>query len=227
MEEDIKRQEITEEQRELYRQQARSRAGSKVYQLVRQNDLSIMWTLTYEKEVTDRAEALQDFNLFIKRLSYHLNQKIRYVAVTEVQKKRYEKTGKPVLHFHLAIDKQYINKHQLQEIWSHGVVWFSKYPDGTPIPKDRRSVAQYLSKYLKKDMEDNPELAGRKMYLNSHGLKLPNNQNGIISDKTLNDLKIAAKEYEIKGRDDIKGYEINFRNKDIFPFMPDTVELEV
>lgn len=166
----------------LYREQARIRAGSTVRRLVKENDLYIMWSLSYAADVIDRDRALNDFKNFVKRLNYQLGEKIPYVAVVEVQKKRQARTGKAVLHFHMAIDR-YIKKEQLQQIWKHGNVFFTNFKDTKErISGSVQSVAGYMSKYLKKDMEDNPEMAGRKMYLNSHGLRRPIKGHGIVTD---------------------------------------------
>lgn len=201
--------ELSEETKELYREQARNRAGQTIGHLVDENDLSKMWTLTYAKEVNDRDQALNDFKLFMKRLNYHLDKKVPYVAVIEVQREREKKTGKAVLHFHLATDNRYIEKSKFQEIWGHGNVRFSTYKDGRTIPGDRKAVATYMSKYLKKDMQDNPDLAGRKMYLASKGLKRPPRTNGILQPENWLRLEQSCTGYEIKGRPDIKGYNLN------------------
>jgi len=176
----------------LYREQARIRAGSTVRRLVKANNLYIMWSLTYAAEVIDREKALYDFKKFMLRLNYQLGEKIPYVAVIEVQRKREAKTGKPVLHFHMAIDR-YIAKKQLQEIWGHGNVFFTNFKDSKErISGTVESVAGYMSKYLKKDMQDNPEMAGRKMYLNSKGLKRPNKGHGIITADEAKDIQNSS-----------------------------------
>jgi hypothetical protein len=202
---EMDKKQITEEIKEMYREQARTRAGSNIRKLVKENNLYIMWSLTYGLEVENRDAALKDFKKFIQRLNYNLGAKIPYVAVIEVQKKREKRTGKSVLHFHMAIDR-YIEKKKLQEIWGHGNVFFTKFKDSKEIVSgDKNSVAFYLSKYLKKDMQDNPNLAGRKMYLCSQGLKRPNKGYGVLTIEDIEEIKRdSKKEYEIA--EGIKGY---------------------
>lgn len=200
---------VPAEKRELYRNQARIRAGQKVYELADENDLRIMWTLTYEREEEKRKIALNDFKTFIKRLNYHLDRKVPYVAVIEVQKEREKKTGKAVLHFHMATDK-YIDQKLLAKVWGHGYVKPSKFKDGTTISGNKKAVAMYLSKYLKKDMEDNPDLVGQKMYLNSKGLKRPPRGSGIVDKEQFDRLEAdgLVKGYNIKDREDLRGHAI-------------------
>ncbi len=203
---------IEKEKKELYREQARNRAGQSVSHLIYENSLTKMWTLTYEKEITDRKQALDDFKKFVMRLSYNLQKKIDYVAVIEVQKKRQEKTGKAVLHFHMAMRNFYIEKEYFQQLWGHGNVRFSTFADGRRIPNSKQAVATYMSKYLKKDMIDNPKLAGQKMYLNSQGLKRPPKGHGILEDETWNRLEIygsvMGSKYDIAKKPNLRGYTI-------------------
>ncbi len=203
---DENRNDITQEMKEQYRYQARIRAGSTVRQLVKENDLKIMWTLTYKNDVTNRETALNDFEKFIKRLSYKQGRKIPYVAVTEVQKKREEKTGKAVLHFHMATNK-YIDFKEMTAIWGHGYVYYSTYANGKKISGDKSSVASYLSKYLKKDMEENPENEGKKMYLNSQGLRRPEKGHGVVTEEEKNEIEAIAHNYEIN--ENITGSNLN------------------
>lgn len=206
--------ELPEERKELYRYQARNRAGQNIYHLIHENDLSKMWTLTYgEEEVTDRKQALKDFKKFIQRLNYKLDKKIKYIAVMEVQKEREKKYGKPVLHFHMAMEDFYIKKSYFQEIWGHGNVSYSKYKDGRKIENNKVAVASYMSKYIKKDMEDNEQLAGQKMYVNSKGLKRPPKGNGIGEDELFNRMESDSlvNKFNIEGREELRGYSINHK----------------
>lgn len=196
---------VSEERKELYRYQARLRAGSNIRQLVKENNLGYMWTLTYKADVSDREQALYDFKKFILRLNYHLKSKIPYVAVTEVQKKRYKRTGTPVLHFHMAIDR-YIDFDLLTETWAHGYVYVSKYESGQKI-EGKDDISKYLSKYLKKDMEDNPQLEGKKLYLNSKGLKRPNKGHGVATKEEKNEITSVTGSYEIA--EGVSGSSVN------------------
>ena len=193
---------ITEEKRELYRYQARNRAGQNIYYLVRENNLKKMWTLTYAENMQDRQRALRDFENFIKRLNYQIGRKINYVAVIEHQKRG-------AIHFHMAMEDFYIKKDYFQEIWTHGNVAFSTYKDGRKIEKSKQSVAHYMMKYLKKDMKENPQLTGKKMYLNSKGLKRPPKGNGVANEKIFKGLETICHTYDIKGKENLKGYKLN------------------
>lgn len=217
------KREIADDLKEIYRNQARNRAGQTIYQLVHENNLSKMWTLTYGDEaVEDRETALYDFKKFMLRLNYQLDRKIKYVAVIEVQKKRQAKYGKAVLHFHVAMEDFYIQKDKFQDIWGHGNVSYSKYKDGRKVENDKVAVACYMSKYLKKDMVDNPDIAGKKMYLNSKGLKRPPKGNGIVSDETFDTIRSCSHSFDIKNRPELEGFNINFKS---WPLIPEYIEV--
>ena len=115
--------EKTEEKKDLYRYQARIRAGSTVRKLVKENNLCYHWTLTYAENMKDRARAVSDFKTFIKRLNYRVRTqtmpKVPYVAVMERQKRG-------AIHFHF-VTSVYIDVHMLEDAWGHGFVKVAKH----------------------------------------------------------------------------------------------------
>jgi len=171
--------EITKERKELYKYQARMRAGSRIRELIKENNLRYHWTLTYKENMTDRKTAVNDFNLFMKRLNYRLKWgSLAYVAVMERQKRG-------AIHFHLALNKR-IEFETMGNVWGLGFVMVSQFSGEL----DR--VAGYMSKYLKKEMENDLNDEGDKLYFNSKGLARPKKGQGMLTSQELQEIKNIA-----------------------------------
>lgn len=172
------------------------RGKTKVKRLIRQNNLKYHWVIEYgAKGGMLREEVLKDFNKFIKRLEYEQGTKILYVAVPEIQPKRFKRSGFRVYHVHIALALRI----DIREFWSawnnkkcmkcefyknkrkdfrcneceyfKGIVWVS-YRDNLDIEK----IAGYFGKYFSKGFEEeelNQREFMQKRYLNSTGLKMP------------------------------------------------------
>lgn len=181
---------VSEEKRKLYQYQARVRAGSKIKELVKENNLCYHWSITYAENITDRKKAIKDFKNFVIRLKKKLQIKeLPYVAVMELQERG-------AIHFHLAIPI-WVSHELMTEVWGSGHVWVEKNSG------DIRLVAGYFSKYLKKDMEKNPSGDQKKKYLNSKGLKRANKGNGMLTNEEVQEiLEVASYEQNIPCDDD-------------------------
>jgi hypothetical protein len=137
-------------------------------------------TLTFRDEIQDLAYANQCLHKFILRLNYHLQTKLQYVAVPEIQKKRESLYGAAVWHYHLIIfnlatlpDIQLPglpvipNLHPwLTDQWTYGFAFY-KSTFNNPV-----HAANYMAKYLSKDHWE-IKLYGKKKYTTSKGLKRP------------------------------------------------------
>jgi hypothetical protein len=109
-------------------------------------------TLTFHENITDLARANHEYTLFIKRLSYHLNQPIRYIAVPEFQKRG-------AVHYHvLAFNLPFIEQDRLQTLW--GNIAFIQAVNNLNKTK---GLYNYLIKYMYKSFQ-NTDLAGKKRY---------------------------------------------------------------
>jgi len=187
--------------KDINMERALRRAKAVVRQKIIANNLCYHWTVTYSIEQENRQEAIDDFKNFIKRLGYHTGEKINYVAVMEIQKKRQKRTGKAVIHFHIAIDKR-ICKYKFQEVWSHGVTWVTPYLDDY-VKEGQASgellkVAGYLTKYFAEDFEHVKNM--KKRYLCSQGLRNPSKDSCWLNDKkVLSQIEAMAQ----KDNDDI------------------------
>ena len=177
-----------EEKKKIYRYQASIRAGSKIRELIIQNNLVYHWVLTYREDMQDRKEAALDLKNFMKRLRYQMKQKIKFVAVMEIQKARAEKYGVEVIHFHVAVDK-FIPFELMRLTWGKGHVWISKETGG-----DLNRVASYLSKYLKKGLQDDEGLReqSENRYFRSRGLEEAERYNSIVTEQIRAEIESEA-----------------------------------
>ncbi|MEN9551646.1 MAG: hypothetical protein RI935_23 [Candidatus Parcubacteria bacterium] len=128
--------------------------------------LPVFLTLTFKEDVREQKEANRLFTLFIKRLNYHVNKKIRnplrYSVVIEFQ----DLNRKGVIHYHtLFYDLPFIRSTTLENLWGEGSININK------VHKVKK-IGLYVSKYMSKNFED-PRLDGHKRYFSSRGLIKP------------------------------------------------------
>lgn len=114
-------------------------------------------TLTYAIPQFSLSQVKADFNLFIKRLRYHLSLDFRYIAVPEKHK-----SGAYHIHY-IIFDTGFIPSDQLSNIWSKGFVRINL------ISGDTSKIANYLAKYLTKDYL----LSGTRRFMTSHNINRP------------------------------------------------------
>jgi hypothetical protein len=145
-------------------------------------------TLTFRENMTDIKKANYEFKKFIKRLNYEFNEKFKYSAVIEFQKRG-------AIHYHVIFyDLIYIPVKALERIWGNGFVKINKIDQVD-------NVGAYVTKYMSKDNGD-PRLAGEKSYFNSRGLHKPLEID--IEKKEKESLKETLKDYE--------AYKADFEN---------------
>lgn len=202
------------DEEKIYENQCYSawRGKTKVKRLIRENHLKYHWVIEYgSKGGMVREEVLNDFKNFIKRLEYEQDTKILYVAVPEIQPKRFKRSGFRVYHIHIALAIRI----DIREFWSawnnkkclkcefytnkrknfkcnecerfKGIVWVS-YRDNLNIEK----IAGYFGKYFSKGFEDeelNQREFMQKRYLNSTNLKMPKVSKKMFSDEMIDKLK--------------------------------------
>lgn len=173
-------------------------------------DLDSVITLTFREEVTDYAEAIMEWELFLKRLKYHCKDDLKYICTWEVQKKRSEKSGiegAGIIHFHALMNTGYIEHALLADIWGNGFVWIGK------IGSDSKRVnsIRYCTKYTVKEIEEqvkNGQARGKRFVFMSNNLKKPivstRLEDTTIEDETFNHLEnmISDGSYQIKDEHD-------------------------
>lgn len=124
-------------------------------------------TLTFKDNITDLKEARYFFDLFNKKLQYRY-PKTKYLGVAEIQKKRYEKYGEKVWHFHIIyfnLPFIYGIKNLIAELWPYGFIKINAIDHV-------KNTGAYVSKYLRKDLYEK-ELVGEKSFFVSRHLKQP------------------------------------------------------
>lgn len=137
-----------------------ARARSKFRRYFKRNRLRKMWVLTYEDQTVDRRQVKSDVNeLMVKWRAFRGGEAFPYAYVLE-----YFESG--FLHVHVAVPLGFMDKHTLQKLWGHGVVWFEdrKAPKGTSARKQSEILAGYLAKYLDKSFTDDAREFGEHRY---------------------------------------------------------------
>lgn len=146
-----------------------SRAKSAVKHLVNANhgqwpEQDKFITLTYGEDATESlTEACRHLDLFLKRMRRRYKEKWTYVAVPEIQWKRYKKYGVKAIHWHLAVfGLPFVAADLLASIWGHGFVRINKQ-------QDFENPGKYMSDYIGKDFSEE-EFNGHRRYLTGQGL---------------------------------------------------------
>ena len=115
-------------------------------------------TLTFKENVQCIKTANMEFKLFRQRLEYHLQKKIKYVAVIEFQRRG-------AIHYHMIIfNIPFLKSKTLEEIWGNGFIKVNKV-------NQVDNIGAYMGKYMGKD--NNQKLAGNKSYFSSRSLLKP------------------------------------------------------
>jgi hypothetical protein len=123
-------------------------------------------TLTFKEEETDLTRCNNLFKCFIKRLEYNIGQNIEYIAVPQIQWKRFNKYGVKVWHYHvLLFGMDYLKSSELRRIWGRGFIRINAIDKIT-------DVGSYVSRYMEKDFEG-WLLKNHRRYLTSSGLHRP------------------------------------------------------
>ena len=129
----------------------------------------VFMTLTFKEADTCQTRAKRDLDTFIKRLQRH-RKDTSYLWVAEIQTKRWKRTGRPVIHFHLVASSR-VDMQWYQRAWReitgqevgqqdirriHGVSGVAKYMSGYltksqgPIVGRRYGMSRNLSRMIKK-----------------------------------------------------------------------------
>jgi len=164
--------ELTEEGKkvaEIKKAEGRLRSARRAKNAIRRNiscnlDMTKFYTLTFCDEEENLSKANKLFNDFCKRWR-RKHPFVKYLAVPEIQKKRFEKTGKKVVHYHLLCDMKYLPSKHLETMWGNGFVKLRRL-------RDRRNLPYYLTKYLNKE-EFVDIFFNKKRFFHSENIKIP------------------------------------------------------
>lgn len=169
---------LSDKQKEENRKKSERRAKTKVIRKVNSNwgntqrgflpgrKTVKFLTLTYAENMQDYDRLTADWGLFVKRLEYHLGEKIQYLCVHERQKRG-------AFHIHALVESSYIPLSVLKEMW------YEKPSKGTFDIKRVNHVGNmgnYIAKYMTKgsvvnNSADSVDMFNKKRYWNSKGLK--------------------------------------------------------
>jgi hypothetical protein len=161
-----------------YRKRTKSRVIGAVQRLVESNfnKDSIFLTLTFNDENNFDIFNLKDcnyiFHNFIVKLRGVFND-MKYLAVPEFQKRG-------AVHYHLIINRPYIDKKIIRKFWKYGFIRVSDiyYLQG---------IGNYFTKYLTKNSDDE-RLFGKRSFFTSKNLRHPKKVYGEIAKRFVNAL---------------------------------------
>lgn len=175
------------------------------------NKLFTFITLTFKNPITDYKQAQHEWDLFLKRLKYHLKKPIRYIACHEIQKKR-----GGVFHYHALTNIGYMDIKELEKIWGKGFVFIRQ------IDTSRESAIKqiiYLFKYVSKDIMDKEKEgkrnSARKIYC-SRNVKKPTIKKE-LSTESFEEIVFANMEhiietgsYEMRNHQNLKINDVDY-----------------
>jgi hypothetical protein len=186
----IRNSQRDDEKKQSNQKRSTRRACSMIRQLIIENNMRYMWTLTYNGEIGDATVAKKDFRKYLQKLKYLLKEKPSYLMVMGYQEERYRKHGVKVIHFHFVTNSILPYK-TVAEAWEKGIAHVS------PALSEGK-VANYLAKHLKSSF-NNDLLKGGKKYFCSQGLKRPLKKKLLISEDELqlilSDVQVHRKKY--------------------------------
>lgn len=122
-------------------------------------------TLTTAEAILDRSEFMKKWKQLQKNYFRRFGKTLRYVAITERQKKRGLKEGNAgAWHIHaMLFHDEFIPREELEKCWPYGIV------DIRAVAND--GLHRYMAKYLQKDMVEVG--LNEKAVVKSRGLKRP------------------------------------------------------
>lgn len=116
-------------------------------------------TLTFAENIQNVKNANYEFKKFRQRLEYRFKIKLKYVVVTEFQKRG-------AVHYHvLFFNLPFVPVGEIADIWENGFVKIN-------VIDNVDNIGAYVCKYMGKDLDDT-RLVGEKCYFSSRGLLKP------------------------------------------------------
>lgn len=203
--------ELSEEEKEKalieYREQYLWKVKNKLRDYARNNDFDMFWTLTFNNNKVANIDdyRFEEMNRWLRKMRDKYG-KFRYIAIPERHK-----SG--AIHWHMVTGdfkpklKDSGVKYRNTPVfncsdWKYGFSNVQKV-------RSKIKVANYISKYITKDLVNSPVRKGKKKYWTSQGLSLPSVEYG---DKKIEGINLGEPCYE---NDVLKIYEIdiNLLNK--------------
>lgn len=216
--------ELTEEEKEESKARQESYYKRKIFDIERlidcnYNDKSTFLTLTFARNLEDLPEANKEFNLFIKRLKYHLKkldeaneddeavENIEDVKVDETDETDenteddeekeslkyisiWERQERGAIHYHVIMfNLPFIEAKKIEEIWKNGFIKINLIKDED---KATGSVSTYLTKYFVKDIAE--RVREKKAYFSSRNLKKPKEWKQRLTDDEINEILVNDKD---------------------------------
>lgn len=216
-------EELSEEEKEESKARQESYYKRKVFEIERlidcnYSDKSTFLTLTFARNLEDLPEANKEFNLFIKRLKYHLkkldeaneddetDENTEDVKDDETDENTeddedkekeslkyisiWERQERGAIHYHVILfNLPFVEAKKLEEIWKNGFIKINLIKDED---KATGSVSTYLTKYFVKDIAE--RVREKKAYFSSRNLKKPKEWKQRLTDDEINEILVDDKD---------------------------------
>lgn len=146
------------------------RAVGQVRRRVRHGRCAFLWTLTYARARTSRAEVAADVRRFLEDLQGGTPARpgagpLKIVWVSE----RGRRGGR--LHVHFGVDR-WLPHSYVKAVWGRGHVWVGD-PGKLPGNPGARQLAAYLAKYVAKELDQVERRLGEHRYGTTQGWTPP------------------------------------------------------
>lgn len=148
-------------------------------------DLDVAVTLTFRDKIISYDYAVEEWQLFLKRLrNLYPDKSLKYICVWEYQKKRSKKLGIEkggIFHFHALMNLGFIEHDHLEKIWRNGFVWIEKIPGDYRREKAVRYITKYCVKEIITNLQSGNDTRRKRFIFTSNNLKKPTHQ--VLSEK--------------------------------------------
>lgn len=172
--------EVSEDELKQRRKKQLFAVKTKIRDYIRNNDFDYFWTLTFDPKICGKSNDLRfsDMGRWLKRereKARYRNEDFRYIFIPEVHHGGGENDG--TIHWHGVTggytpelnDSGHLYRNTKIfncESWNYGFTNVQRV-------RSKAKIANYVMKYMTKDLIDSPVRAGKKKYWNSKNLKLP------------------------------------------------------
>lgn len=166
----------TQEQIREIRKKSTTRTSKELKRTINANigkwghELPKFLTLTFKEDIKDFKTANYEFKKFQQRLSYRIDNKLKYTVVPEFQdgkRKGVVKGGRGgVIHFHVVLyNMPFIPANELSKMWNQGFIKINAIDSVD-------NLGAYVAGYMSKNLDDS-RYDGQKRYFSSKGLHKP------------------------------------------------------
>lgn len=172
--------EPTEEELKDRRRKEIYAVRTKIRDYIRNNDFDYFWTLTFDPKVCGKSNDLRfrEMGQWLKnerRKAKYRNEDFRYIMIPELHHGNGENSG--TIHWH-GVTGGYIptlmdSGHTYRNVKIYNCKSWEYGFSNVQHVRSKAKIANYVMKYMTKDLIESPVRAGKKKYWSSKNLKSP------------------------------------------------------